>query len=128
LQIAAAGGDRTRDQLRAELRDLSFRLAGDENYTSARAALKESARHTLAEIDDHVAGVNLAREERVTAVRAALDQGRYVEIRGDGGVGKSAVLKYLAEQLAVEAQVIVLSPSRTVPRGWLCVKRLRSVE
>ena len=35
---------------------------------------------------------------------------RYVEIRGGAGVGKSAVLKHLAEQISLEAQVIVPEP------------------
>jgi hypothetical protein len=66
-----------------------------------------------------VGGVMLTRHQRVAQVRVALDGGRYVEIRGDAGVGKSGVLKHFAKQISGEAQVIVLSPSRTVPRGWL---------
>ena len=55
-------------------------------------------------------------------VREALDSGRYVEIRGDAGVGKSGVLKHIAEQISGESQVIVLSPGRTVPRGWFAMR------
>jgi hypothetical protein len=73
LEIAAAGGDRTRDGLIADLQKYSFRLAGRRSCAKTRALLKESAVHTLAEIDDQVAGVKLLREERVNAVRAALD-------------------------------------------------------
>jgi hypothetical protein len=69
-----------------------------------------------------VGGVMLTRHQRVAQVRVALDGGRYVEIRGDAGVGKSGVLKHFAEQISGEAQVIVLSPSRTVPRGWLALQ------
>jgi hypothetical protein len=64
----------------------------------------------------------LTRHQRVAKVCVALDGGRYVEIRGDAGVGKSGVLKHFAEQISGEAQVIVLSPSRTVPRGWLALR------
>ena len=64
----------------------------------------------------------LTRHQRVAQVCVALDGGRYVEIRGDAGVGKSGVLKHFAEQISGEAQVIVLSPSRTVPRGWLALR------
>jgi hypothetical protein len=63
---------------------------------------------------DRVGGVMLTRHQRVAQVRVALDGGRYVEIRGDAGVGKSGVLKHCAEQISGEAQVIVLSPSREV--------------
>ncbi len=64
----------------------------------------------------------LTRHERVAAVHAALDSGRYVEIRGDAGVGKSGVLKHFAEQIATEASAIVLSPGRTTPKGWTAMR------
>lgn len=124
IKIAAAGGDRARDQLIADLRQKSFRLAGDRHNLPARMALAEASRNALADIGDRVAGVTLTRHERVVAVHDALDRGRYVEIRGDAGVGKSGVLKHFAEQISAEAQVIVVSPSRTVPKGWLAMRAM----
>jgi len=124
IKIASSGGDSARDQLVEDLRQLSFRLTGDRRYSSARAALAEASRHALADIGDRVGGVTLTRHERVASVHAALDSGRYIEIRGDAGVGKSGVLKHFAEQLAAEAQVIVLSPSRTIPKGWLAMRAM----
>ena len=118
LQVAASGGDRTRDRLIDDLKDQSFRFAGERRYSSARAILAEASRHALADISDRVGDVILTRPERVAAVHASLDRDRYVEIRGDAGVGKSGVLKHFAEQIATEAPIIVLSPNRTEPRGW----------
>lgn len=118
IQVAVSGGDCTRDRLIEDLRPQSFRLAGERRYAPARAALAEASRNALADIQDRVGEVMLTRPELVTAVHAALDIGRYVEIRGDAGVGKSGVLKHFAEQIATEAQVVVLSPGRTTPRGW----------
>jgi MoxR-like ATPase len=91
------------------------RIAGDRRHSSARARLAEASRDALADISDRVGDVILTRHERVAAVHAALDGGRYVEIRGDAGVGKSGVLKHFAEQIATEARVVVLSPGRTTP-------------
>ena len=122
LQVAASGGDRTRDGLIEDLRRQSFRLAGDRRYSSARATLAEASREALADIGDRIGDVMLTRHERVAAVHAALDSGRYVEIRGDAGVGKSGVLKHFAEQIATEARVVVLSPGRTTPRGWTAMR------
>ena len=122
LQAAASGGDRDRESLIEDLRLRSFRLAGERNYKSARAALAEASRNALADIDDRVGGVMLTRHERVAAVHAALDSGRFVEIRGDAGVGKSGVLKHFAEQIATETGVIVLSPERTTPNGWTAMR------
>jgi len=55
-------------------------------------------------------------------VNAALDEGRYVEIRGAPGVGKSGILRALAEQEAARSKVIFLSPQRTTPRGWSALR------
>jgi hypothetical protein len=122
LQVAASGGNRTREGLIEYLRGQSFRLAGDRRYSSARAALAEASRNALADISDRVGDVMLTRHERVAAVHAALDSNRYVEIRGEAGVGKSGVLKHFAEQIATEASVVVLSPNRTTPNGWTAMR------
>jgi len=118
LQVASSGGDRIRDRLIQDLKSQSFRLVGERRYASARTRLAEASRHALADINDRVGDVILTRHERVAAVHAALDRRCYVEIRGDAGVGKSGVLKHFAEEIAREAPIIVLSPNRTVPRGW----------
>ena len=67
LQVAASGGDRTRDGLIEDLRCQSFRLAGDRRYSSARATLAEASRAALADIGDRVGDVMLTRHERVAA-------------------------------------------------------------
>jgi hypothetical protein len=122
FQIAASGGDRTREGLIDHLRRQSFRFSGDRRHSTARAALAEASRHALAEISDRVGHVMLTRHEHVAAVQAALDSGRYIEIRGDAGVGKSGVLKHFAEQIATEAPVVVLSPNRTTKNGWTAMR------
>ena len=122
LQIAVSGGDRDRGRLIEYLGSQSFRFAGDRRYASARATLAEASRAALADIGDRVGDAMLTRHERVAAVHAALDDGRYVEIRGDAGVGKSGVLKHFAGQIATESQVIVLSPGRSTPRGWAAMR------
>jgi hypothetical protein len=122
LQVSASGGDRTRDQLIDDLRCQSFRLAGERRYSSARAALAEASRNALADIGDRVGHVMLTRHEHVAAVHAALETGRYVEIRGDAGVGKSGILKHFAEQIAAEAAVVVLRPGRTTSKGWTAMR------
>lgn len=122
LRTAASGGERKRGDLITELGRQGFRLAGERRYSTARAVLAEAARHALDDIADQIGGARLTRHELVTAIHAALDVGRYVEIRGDAGVGKSGLLKHFAEQTAMEAPVIVLSPIRTTPRGWMAMR------
>jgi hypothetical protein len=43
-------------------------------------------------------------------------------MRGDAGVGKSVVLKHFAEQVSAESRIIVLSPNRTIARGWTVMR------
>jgi energy-coupling factor transporter ATP-binding protein EcfA2 len=118
LRVAAAGGDRARVALLEDFHGRPFRLAGERRHTTARRRLAEASENALADIDDSVGGATLLRHERLAEVRAALDTGRYVEIRGTSGVGKSGLLKHLARQVSAESQIIVLSPVRTTPRGW----------
>jgi hypothetical protein len=122
ISVAKSGGDRNRTTLLESLRPLGFRFAADRRHASARAALAEHARQALADIDNQVGQVILTRHEHVAAVHEAFDAGRYVEIRGDAGVGKSGVLRQVAESLQTEGHVLVLSPGRCVPRGWTSMR------
>ena len=118
IGIAASGGDTALDQLRQHLQLLGFRFSGNRRWLATRAMLAEEAQAALADIADRIGSVALSRHERTALVNAALDVARYVEIRGDAGVGKSAILKHVAQQIAIEAPIIVLRPGRTVPRGF----------
>ncbi|KFX71095.1 hypothetical protein TMS3_0103905 [Pseudomonas taeanensis MS-3] len=122
IDVAKGGGDRTRETALHALVLLGYRLLGERRHATARAALAESSRLALADIRNRVGRVVLARQERVAATREALDRGRYVEVRGDAGVGKSGVLRQMAEAMQAESQVIVLSPGRCVPRGWTALR------
>ena len=118
IETAARGGDCNRDTLVQELRNGGFRLANERRYSSARSAVAEDARHALEDIADGVGKVRLTRAEHVAAVRTALDQGRYVEIWGEPGVGKSGLLKCFAEEWSAQSRIIVLSPGRVRAGGW----------
>ncbi|MEN3312812.1 MAG: hypothetical protein V7645_2141 [Actinomycetota bacterium] len=122
LAVAASGGDRTRDRVIEDLSHQFYRLSGERRHYSVRTALAEAAKNALADIGDRVGNVTITRPVPATAVHSALDEGRYVEIRGDAGVGKSAVLKHFAEQLSAESRVLVLSPGRTTRRGWMAMR------
>jgi hypothetical protein len=118
IDVAKSGGDRTRETALQALAQLGYRFVGERRHATARAALAESSRLALSDIRNRVGSAVLSRQERVAATHASLDSGRYVEIRGDAGVGKSGVLRQIAEAMQAEGQVIVLSPGRCVPRGW----------
>lgn len=118
LEVDAAGGDRTREALLEDLRPHGFVLVGEREHAAARDRLSEASSNTLADIDDLVGDARLLRPARLAAVHAAFDEGRYVEIRGAGGVGKSGLLKHFALQAGEQGRIVALNPERTLPHGW----------
>ena len=118
IETAASGGEFNREELVLKVQDGGFSLAEQRRFASVLSALAEDARHALEDIADRVGKVRLIRGEHVTAVRAALGRGRYVEIRGEPGVGKSGLLKRLAEERSTQSHIVVLSPGRVRAGGW----------
>ena len=118
ISIAKVGGAIDREELRAKLVGRGFRLTGDRDYRAARTLLAEQARHTLAGIGTTVGGVTLVRHEAVDALNAALEENRLVELRGGPGVGKSGILKLVAERVGRESVLIVLEQDSTPAGGW----------
>ncbi|WP_409970435.1 hypothetical protein [Piscinibacter sp.] len=123
LEIDAAGGDLDAAALRERIAgELGYRLAGDRRLHVARDRLAEAAENTLATVGTRVRGVSLDRGNRVAAALSSLEQGRYLEIRGAGGVGKSGILKDLAQRFGVEARVVVVAPHRIPGGGWAALQ------
>ena len=119
LLVDADGGDLDAAALRERLNgERGYRLAGDRRLHVARERLAETAENTLATIGASVHGVAVDRGGRVAAALSALEQGRYLEIRGAGGVGKSGVLKDLAQRIGVESRIGVVAPHRVPGGGW----------
>ncbi len=123
LEIDAAGGDMDGPMLRNRLSsERGYHLAGDRRLHAARERLAESANHALTSINSTVHGVHVDRADKVEDALRALEHGRYLEIRGAGGVGKSAVLKEIAQRIGVESRVIVLAPNRVPGGGWAALR------
>lgn len=119
IKTGTTGGEIDRTALVANLAEAGFRLAGGREYGQARIKLAELVQNTLAHIGTSVAGVSLPRLEAVAAVDDASEAHRFIEVRGDPGVGKSWVLRHLAERVARHAPIIVLDRDATPPGGWL---------
>lgn len=119
LELDAQGGDIDAPELRRRLtQERSFQLYGDRRLREARERIAEDARFALAAIATDVQGVHLDREEQVRCALRAMETGRYLELRGESGVGKSGLLKALASQIVVESRVLVLAPYRIAAGGW----------
>src|SRR5450759_2033249 len=83
------------------------------------ARLSEAANRALEEIKGQVGGVRLARTELIDQAYAALQSHRTLHIVGAPGVGKSSIMKHLAQRLQPEGRIIVLRDGRIMPGGWL---------
>ena len=118
LDISADGGDRNLSALVKDLERKHFSLPPQSTASTVRAVLAEAASDALADIGGQVGGVSLPRYAYTAAVHAALRENSYVEIRGDSGVGKSDILKQVAAEVSVESPIIVLTPNRTIEKGW----------
>ncbi|MDR6670212.1 hypothetical protein [Rhizobium sp. 1399] len=118
IKTGKTGGSISRAELPKLLTDRGFRLAGNRNYALSRARLAEMSSLTLRDIGTTVGGVNLSRPSALAAVEGARDQHRFIEITGKPGVGKSYVLRHLAERIGRESHVIVLDPIGTPDGGW----------
>ncbi|MGR7996940.1 hypothetical protein [Xanthobacter sp. ZOL 2024] len=129
IRVAASGGDLDRDRLINQLAEAdNFRLLGTRRNRLPRETLSEAALLAAADLRRSIAGATLARSARLDAVRAARDGGRYIEILGGPGVGKSGLLGLLVQQVLAEGRAVVLTPERTVAGGWLALKSTLGVD
>lgn len=118
LATAAGSVDRVALADQLQRRD-GFVFGPRADLKAVCARLVESSQHALDDIKEHVGGVRLSREELVDQAHQLLEGHKIVRVVGEGGVGKSHVLKSLALRLAVQGTVLVVAPSRVLPGGWV---------
>ena len=119
LACDASGGAVDRSALVQKLKQThGFRLGQRLDLRPVYARLSQAADDALADIRGSIGSARLSRSESIEAAQQALEQSRVVHITGASGVGKSAVLKALAEQQRAESTVLVLAPGRIVGGGW----------
>jgi hypothetical protein len=123
LASAANGGEKTTLQFRDKLaNEYHYRFTGERRLANARTALQDASLGALQDISTFVGSVQVDRAAHIKSFFASMDMGRYIEIKGGPGTGKSAILKHVAAQIGQEARVIVLSPARTLPHGWISLR------
>ncbi|OBU02591.1 ATP-binding protein [Morganella psychrotolerans] len=104
-----------------------FRLLSDKKFYIARERMAELSCQSLADIGNTIAGIHLPRLRAVALLEKALDEHRFVEIKGGPGVGKSAVLRNAAERIISEALVLVLDPLTTPEGGWAALSQVLNI-
>lgn len=117
---ARAGGALDRTAVLTPLTEQhDFRFDQRADLRSVDARLSEAANRALDEIKDQVGGVRLARTGLIDQAYAGLEPQRVLHIVAPPGVGKSWVMKHLAQRLQPEGRIIVLGNGRIIPGGWL---------
>lgn len=122
IDMAKSGGGISREELIRIMREKGFSLRGQSINTNAREVVSESAHQAATDIGDQIGTAKLTRSYWIEKVQAALDSSRFVEIQGDAGVGKSALLKHFARQQMEQGTALILTPERTLPNGWLSMR------
>lgn len=103
---------------------LRERLGGSQRFGTRRSLrgdlIKVAAEGqlALAGIRRDIDGFTLARDELVEQVLSAADEHRIVQIVGQPGTGKSALLRAFAETAASSGSTLVLTADRLMSGGW----------
>jgi NACHT domain len=127
-RLIPTAGSLDRGTLRQQLRTDGFLLA-EPSATRRRAilAIDQESRRALAEIKADIAGLRLHRRAASTALRKALDSASFIQLIGEPGTGKSALLREIAEECSRLGPVFVLKDARIPPRGWAALANVLGI-
>lgn len=115
---APVGGGDTRATLLASLTSKGLpTIAGSSLWTDIQK-IGRASEYGLRLIKDDIQGLRLNRHKSYDAVMSALSDGRFIQIDGEPGSGKSALLKQIALEQRQSGTVFVLKDQRISPRGW----------
>jgi hypothetical protein len=117
-ELGPVGGGATRATLADQLTKAGFNIGSAPSSRNDIRALQQESLRALAEIRSNIQGLKLHRATAHEGVRAALSEARFVQVDGEPGTGKSAVLKGIAEESARNGPVLVLKDSRIHAKGW----------
>jgi hypothetical protein len=110
-------GSIDRDALVAKLRD-RFPLEPQDCTGDLQKVHRES-QYALREIDVAIGNTTLNRSHVIAEVNQLLENHNFIEITGEPGVGKSAVLRMIAEQKAMHGTILLLKYDRLANQaGW----------
>ncbi|MDR4515611.1 hypothetical protein [Nitrosomonas sp.] len=80
--------------------------------------IDQESKRALASIKGDIHGLRLNRTQAYEKIQKALCSARFVQIDGEPGSGKSALLKQLTEEATQSGPVFLLKDYRIQPRGW----------
>ncbi len=117
-ELIPTGGGATRATLVEQLSADGFAPGTAPSFRKDVRSLQTESRRALADIKSHIGDLRLHRRRAHQQIREALAAGRFVQIDGEPGSGKSALLKEVAQECERNGPVLVLKDSRIHPKGW----------
>ena len=117
-ELIPVGGGATRATLIPQLTTDGFAVGPAPSFWKDIGALERESDRALGDIKSHIQGLRLHRADAYQELREALVDGRFIQIDGEPGTGKSALLKDLAEECKRDGPVLVLKDTRIHPKGW----------
>jgi hypothetical protein len=114
-ELIPAGGGATRTTLVEQLAADGFAVASAPSFWKDIQAIDRESKRALDDVKSTIQGLRLHRAEAYGQVRAALAEARFIQIDGEPGTGKSALLKEVGEEYARLGPVFVLKDSRIQP-------------
>ncbi len=116
--ISPTGGGASRASLATSLQNAGLPSGAGTTFWRDLQAVDQESKRALASIKGDIHGLRLNRTEAYEQVQDALSIARFVQIDGEPGSGKSALLRQLAEEAAQSGPVFLMKDSRIQPRGW----------
>ena len=117
-ELIPVGGGAIRATLIEQLTRDGLTVGSAPSFWKDIATLQRESSSALGDIKSHIHGLRLHRTDAYQEVQEALGGGRFIQIDGEPGSGKSALLKDLAEECRRTGPVLVLKDTRIQPRGW----------
>ncbi|OUS04246.1 hypothetical protein A9Q96_14940 [Rhodobacterales bacterium 52_120_T64] len=118
LATDTVAGVCNRAQLLKKLSTEGFELEARWGARAALSNLAEASGFAMDDVSGSIKRISIPRHDRLEAVHTSLSKGRYLEIQGGSGVGKSAIMKRYISQMGNSRSVVFLSPNRTTAGGW----------
>ena len=114
---AGKAGEFDRPRLVRELAGL-FHLRAAPSLRGDLEKITALARDWLADIQDDVGGTSLNRASLIAQLEAALEEARFIQIRGLPGSGKSVLLRQQVKSALERGPVLFLKYDRLEGKGW----------
>lgn len=126
-RLIPTGGSASHETLSSQLREAHLLTGTSTSYWKDIDSVDKASVVALADIKADINGLRLHRQKAHQQIHEALDSGRFVQIVGQPGTGKSALLKEFAEEARQTGPVFVLKHDRIVAGGWDAHAHVRSV-